>query len=200
MNIFYLDDDPVLAAQQHCDRHVVKMILETAQILSTVWHNAAADGTDGGLVTLDWVTPDNAVPPQELKWLRAELCGQRIYRPTHRNHPAVKWAAMYGGNYAWLYRLGMALLDEYTYRYGRVHACLPVLRTLELLPPTLQASAGVYCDGYSIMDEQYKKQDVVSSYRNYYLKAKENILIYTRRHPPEWLGSAAVYKEPKNVA
>ena len=200
MNIFYLDDDPVLAAQQHCDRHVVKMILETAQILSTVWHNAAAAGADNGLVTLDWVPPDEATPPQELKWLRAELCGQRIYKPTHRNHPAVVWASMYGGNYAWLYKLGMALLDEYTYRYGRIHACLPVLRTLELLPPALLATADVYCDGYSIMDDQYKKQDVINSYRNYYLKAKEHILIYTRRTPPAWLGSAAVHKEPANVS
>lgn len=36
MNIFVLDEDPRLAAQYHCDRHVVKMVLETAQILSTV--------------------------------------------------------------------------------------------------------------------------------------------------------------------
>ena len=35
MNIFYLDDDPKLCAQAHCDRHVVKMILEYAQIMST---------------------------------------------------------------------------------------------------------------------------------------------------------------------
>lgn len=35
MNIFYLDQDPCLAAQYHCDRHVVKMILESAQLLCT---------------------------------------------------------------------------------------------------------------------------------------------------------------------
>ena len=31
-----LDTDPVVAAKYHCDKHVGKMILETAQILSTV--------------------------------------------------------------------------------------------------------------------------------------------------------------------
>jgi hypothetical protein len=36
MNIFVLDHDPVKAAQMQCDKHVVKMILESAQILSTV--------------------------------------------------------------------------------------------------------------------------------------------------------------------
>lgn len=38
MNIFYLSRDPVEAAQAQCDRHVVKMILETAQLLSTAHH------------------------------------------------------------------------------------------------------------------------------------------------------------------
>lgn len=36
MNIFILSSDPVEAAQMQCDKHVVKMVLETAQILSTV--------------------------------------------------------------------------------------------------------------------------------------------------------------------
>ena len=35
MNIFILDKNPKLAAAMHCDKHVPKMILETAQMLST---------------------------------------------------------------------------------------------------------------------------------------------------------------------
>ena len=35
MNIFHLDKNPKICAEYHCDRHVVKMILETAQMLST---------------------------------------------------------------------------------------------------------------------------------------------------------------------
>ena len=35
MNIFYLDNDPKVAAEMHCDKHVVKMLVEYAQILST---------------------------------------------------------------------------------------------------------------------------------------------------------------------
>ena len=38
MNIFVLDSDPQVAASYHCDMHVVKMILESAQILSTIHH------------------------------------------------------------------------------------------------------------------------------------------------------------------
>lgn len=38
MNIFYLDNDPYVAASMQCDKHVVKMILESAQLLSTAHH------------------------------------------------------------------------------------------------------------------------------------------------------------------
>ena len=39
MNIFYLHNDPAICAQLHNDKHVVKMIVETAQILSTAHFN-----------------------------------------------------------------------------------------------------------------------------------------------------------------
>ena len=35
MNIFVLSTDPVKAAQQQCDKHVPKMVVESAQMLST---------------------------------------------------------------------------------------------------------------------------------------------------------------------
>ena len=37
MNIFLLDKDPKIAAQYHCDKHVVKMILESAQMLCSAY-------------------------------------------------------------------------------------------------------------------------------------------------------------------
>ncbi len=38
MNIFVVDEDPQIAARMLCDKHVIKMILESAQMLSTVMH------------------------------------------------------------------------------------------------------------------------------------------------------------------
>ena len=35
MNIFYLDEDPKLCAQYHCDKHVCKMVIEGVQLLCT---------------------------------------------------------------------------------------------------------------------------------------------------------------------
>ena len=46
MNIFALDANPVLAARYHCDKHVVKMVTESAQILSTVLREAGVDHPD----------------------------------------------------------------------------------------------------------------------------------------------------------
>lgn len=43
MNIFVLDTDPQNCARYHCNKHVIKMILETAQLLSTAHH--VLDGT-----------------------------------------------------------------------------------------------------------------------------------------------------------
>lgn len=43
MNIFVLDTNPHTAAEFQCDKHVVKMVLETAQILSTVHHMYGTD-------------------------------------------------------------------------------------------------------------------------------------------------------------
>ena len=41
MNIFHLDKNPIKCAEYHCDKHVVKMILETSQMLSTAYQKYA---------------------------------------------------------------------------------------------------------------------------------------------------------------
>lgn len=92
MNIFATSTCPKSAAQDHCDKHLVKMILETAQLLSTA-HHICGEPTD--------------VP--------------EIYKVTHQNHPSAIWVRETSGNYTWTYRLFRALCVEYTRRYGRVH-------------------------------------------------------------------------------
>jgi len=91
MNIFYLDKDPWKAAKYQYNKHVVKMILESAQMLCTVHHKYMGEDAD--------------VP----------------YKPTHKNHPSTVWAARSAENYEWLYKHFLALCHEYTLRYGKVH-------------------------------------------------------------------------------
>ena len=91
MNIFYLDKDPVKAAKLQYNKHVVKMILESAQMLCTAHHCIMGDDAD--------------VP----------------YKIAHKNHPSTVWVRQSGENYAWLYHHMMALGSEYTKRYGKKH-------------------------------------------------------------------------------
>ena len=44
MNIFYLDPNPRICAEMHLDKHVVKMIIEYAQLMSTA--HRFCDGTE----------------------------------------------------------------------------------------------------------------------------------------------------------
>ncbi len=211
VNIFMLDHDPVRAAQWHADRHVVKMILETAQLLSTAWHVTA---------NAEYLPmPDDPADDPRTPWLRKvllpfihdplakpqnilgevskshwELFGQRIYQPTHRNHPCGVWTAEMGGNYLWLWRLGIALLDEYRHRFAKVHASAPVIWTLEAVPPPLLDSVDTWSEVPPAMPEHLKVVDAsgcydsVESYRRYYALAKTHLHRWTKRDAPPWIG------------
>lgn len=143
MNIFVLDLDPIKAAQYQCDRHVVKMTLETAQILSTV-----LDGP---------------------------------YRPTHHNHPCVKWAGVSKENADWLITHGLALGEEYTFRYGKVHKSVEVIKSLS---PDKLVSLGLTPFAQA-MPDQYRNPDVVKAYRDYY-RGEKTWAMWTKRRKPEW--------------
>ena len=95
MNIFYLDRSPSIAAEMACDKHVVKMILESAQLLSTA--HRVIDGDE-----------------------YADKVG--LYKMAHKNHPSTIWTRTSTENYMWLNRYFGALCREYTYRYGKHHA------------------------------------------------------------------------------
>lgn len=93
MNIFVTDPCPKKSAQALDDKRVIKMILESAQILSTV-----------------------------IRGLNQEYADSRnLYKKTHTGHPCVKWAGQSRSNYLWLLSHMQALLDEYTYRFGKHH-------------------------------------------------------------------------------
>ena len=47
MNIFYLHKDPEISAKMHCDKHVVKMIIEYAQLMSTAHRILDGDEYEG---------------------------------------------------------------------------------------------------------------------------------------------------------
>ena len=94
MNRFLINYTPDLIAADLCDKHVVKMPLEEAQMLCTVvrkYNNEYADEHE-------------------------------LYRAVHQKHPCTIWAGMTSGNYNFALGMFDAMCTEYRYRYGRTHA------------------------------------------------------------------------------
>lgn len=158
MNIFFLDDDPHKAAQMQHDKHVVKMILETAQLLSTAWHE---------------LSPDN------LPCL--------IYKRTHANHPCAVWCRTSLKNYYWLVSHGFALCEEYTHRYGKIHKTESVIFELADAPSRIKNFSPQITNPVQCMPDEYKQKDPVAAYRAYYNACKVAGAKWTNREIPEWV-------------
>ena len=112
MNIFVTDPDPVKSAEVLPDKHIVKMPLETCQMLAVVyskwyfnWGNNLLPKKDG--------TPYNTE------------------KGAFRGHPCTIWAAQSIANTAWLIQHGFGLLEEYTHRYGKIHSCQTAMNAAE---------------------------------------------------------------------
>lgn len=153
MNIFVLDTNPVKAARYQCDKHVVKMILETAQILCTI-----SDHPD---------TP---------------------YKPTHTNHPCVKWAEQSFENKEWLINHGLALAEEYTRRYQKIHKSSSVIEWVSGLFLKIDYEYDGLTPFVQCMPDVYKvENDPVTAYRNYYIGEKSKFARWDRlNNTPDW--------------
>lgn len=174
MNIFYLDKDPNQAARWMVDRHVVKMILESAQLLSTA-HRVL----DGRKVTI--------ISPRRTKtWELADSRNNLIYKATHVNHPSAIWVRKSAENYMWLFKHFKALIREYNYRYGKNHACTKLISALQSLPRNIPEHS--FTQPPPAMDRLFVvSNDSVINYRNYYKFGKVHLHEWTRRKPPHWI-------------
>lgn len=179
MNIFYLHADPNLCAQQHCDKHVVKMLIEYAQLLSTA--HRVLDGehwygrTTNGRKIARYFHPDPAM-------------NSELYKASHINHPSAQWVRKSARNYAWLYDMWTALAYEYEHRYNRVHESFRKLEYYLLLPPQ-KIPEGVFTQPTPAMGnapECIVEGDSIQSYRNYYWTDKREFAKWTNRKPPTW--------------
>jgi hypothetical protein len=129
------------------NKHVVKMIVESAQLLSTAHH--VLDG-------------DNAV--------------KGIYKKTHANHPSAVWTRESIGNYMWLRDHALALLNEYGLRYHKLpsnHATFNVVMTLKNPPIHMANNFNLTPMRVAITNKAHVVDgDPIQSYRNYYIAEK----------------------------
>ena len=166
MNIFFLHTNPRKCARWHCDKHVVKMLLETCQLLYTChWMMGRTDFSSAPL----------------------RKDGGRGYKKAHWNHPCSKWLRLSLSCYKWLTTLGLELLREYEFRYpGKTHGCAEHIKWLHYNAPPDLADNG-WVEPFKAMPDIYKSFDSVSSYRRYYNGAKRDIHKWTGRHVPHWI-------------
>jgi hypothetical protein len=176
MNIFYLHADPALCAQQHVNKHVVKMVLEYAQLLSTAHR------------LLDGVETFNATASGRFikRWQLPDERDGLLYSATHSQHPSALWTRASRENYQWLHRLFVCLLNEYTFRYDKIHATARLITPLQT-PPNHSQSHG-FTEPTPAMPDEYKVAgDVVQSYRNYYQGSKSHLFAWKNRTAPDWI-------------
>jgi len=169
MNIFFLHWSPRIAAEYHCDKHVVKMIIECAQMLyCSHWE----------------------IDPTKLM--------ENAYKKAHPKHPSTLWVQKSIYNYAWLCSLAWWLCKEYTFRYGKIHKTqqhiewlfsnIPALPTIHFTKPPL-AMPNEYKQKNVI--KAYRMFYIESKMK------QRNIVKYTSRSPPDFLKYTADNKMPQ---
>jgi len=199
MNIFYLDHDPTLAAQWMVDKHIVKMPLESCQMLSTA--HRLIDGIPQKVEFTDekgqlkrktvHLLPgeDIIIAPYEDGRIAPQIINRKCYNPTHRNHPSTVWTMSSRENYLKHVDILRAMLLEYTARYGRQHkSASTVLEFLATPPKNLKS--GPLTDPTPAMSDYYKVEgDSVQSYRNYYAGSKWRFAKWKHGIVPTWYTS-----------
>ena len=110
MNIFVTDPCPIQSARNLPDKHIVKMPLETCQMLAIIYS--------------DWYYGVG-------KLYKKDGTPYRTAHGAFRKHPCTIWAAANQYNLAWLIRHGYALCTEYALRYDKDHTCFDVIEQAE---------------------------------------------------------------------
>jgi len=185
MNIFYLDKDPELCAKYHCDKHVVKMILEYAQLLSTA--HRIIDGFEG-------YGSSKSGNRQVRIWTLHDSREEVLYKATHVNHPSNIWTRQSAENYMYLWRLWHFLCKEYVDRYKKDHVSwIKLGGQLSLIPDNLDNLERVdigFTNPPQCMPDEYKDDDTVIAYRNFYNGSKSKFAKWQYSITPHWFHSS----------
>jgi hypothetical protein len=182
MNIFYLHENSKICAEMHVDRHVVKMIIEYAQLMSTA--HRVLDGCED--IEQRYVQGSLPMRWRKVKiWLHPNLeMNSGLMKASHINHPSNIWTRSNEENYTWLHSLWSHLLDEYTYRYGKIHACQKYDKFLNTSPKNIPQ--GEFYPPTPAMPDDCKIGDVLLSYRKYYIDYKNGFAKWKNRERPDW--------------
>jgi len=173
MNIFFLDKDPVKSAQMCVDRHCVKMVLELYQQLGSALRRHGAT--------------DNDMPLTK--------SGNPL-KGAYPNHPCTLWCGDSRENFKWASNHAIALAEEYTWRYGKTHACEAGIHKMANMRNMIPE--GKMTPPAQAMPEEYRNEDPVVAYRDYYFYDKRLSIDCSwnkTRSSPEWWNRMLVLEE-----
>ena len=170
MNIFVTDESPWKSAAVLPDKHIVKMPLETCQMLSIV----ASDKWGHGYGTL---------PKKDGNPYATE-------KGAFRNHPCTIWANETVANSRWLLAHGFALCSEYAARYAKVHTCFTTLQVADKIIPDVRWDD--HTPFVRAMPEEYKFDDSITTIEAYkmYIASKpwvKDNYLRLPHHKPDWI-------------
>jgi hypothetical protein len=175
MNIFILDYDIEKSASFMCDKHIVKMMTEHNQMLSTAYRHF-----NGRPITK--IVKGKVKKYQALK----KEIDDVVYQTSHINHPCNVWLRKSKHNYKWLYDYNIATIKQYKRRYDKTPKCENdgLLEILKNIPDSIP-DIGL-TDFALAMPDHHKTNDTVQSYRNYYISDKKEIAKWKNTEPPYW--------------
>ena len=146
MNIFVLDRNPIIAARMMCDKHIPKMIVESAQMMASAVRR--------------WGATDDVMPLTK---------AGSPYRGGYAHHPCTVWAGDTFGNFSWLTDHAMALCVEYTSRFGKEHTCADPISQLWHVGIDWVGDDDFKVTPFAqAMPDEFKQEDAVQAYRAYY--------------------------------
>jgi len=180
MNIFVLSEDPREAAQMVCDKHCSKMIVESAQMLSTA--HRMLDGymekrrsKSGKVMVKYYVHPNDNME-------------NILYKAVHHYHPCTVWTMESKDNYLWHYEHFLGLAEEFSVRYKKQHMTVEKLKDILQNPPNSIENIGLteFKQAMSHYPECIVEGNPVQAYRNYYHMAKSFAKWEKGRQAPYW--------------
>lgn len=182
MNIFVLDRDPRVAAMNHCNKHVVKMILESSQMLCTAhWTHLLKINRKS---LKDFKRVKDA---QDWLWKNTDPDLQPAWKMTHTRHPCTLWTGETISNYFWHLNLAEGLLSEYTKRYKKHHKSEDIVKWLrENIPVGIKDDP--LTEFPQCVPEDCKVDgDPVSAYKKYYINYKNHFAKWEpKARRPSW--------------
>ena len=162
MNIFFLDETPSLSAEYLCDKHIPKMLLESAQMLSTAVRKYEEE--------------TNSTPLAE-----------PIYKSAYPKHPMTIWVGTTKDNFNWALENALWINNEYEYRFKKKHKSFKVIQNIIDFELDAHIPEGKITTPPQCMPDEYKDKDYVTAYRKYYQGAKKYFAKWEKgRQQPEW--------------